>query len=170
MFAKPLLVFSSYSLLFALLAIRIECWPLRAGLASLAVLGVVLLAVLLALDSTSSPVERQIVAISEPGPEAGGYLVSYLLPFVIPSQPSMTDLLSYGLFLIVAGIITASTGAVQVNPLLYLIRRRVVRVTDANGFSSYVVVRGRPIPGDTIWVTLLQPDVAVMQKPRRSVP
>lgn len=166
MLAKPLLVFSSYSLLFALLAIRVEDWQLRWPLIALSALGILTLIVILRLDSRSTPVVRTVASIDRPGPEAGGYLVSYLLPFVVSPAPSVTDVISYSLFLILAGVITAYTGAVQINPLLYLIGRPIVRMTDTNGMTTFVVLRGRPIPGDQISVTLMN-DVAVMRNPQR---
>lgn len=163
MLAKPLLAFSSYCPLFALLAIRVEPFWLRLTLIALAVLSLGALLLIFRLDSKSTPVHRTIDTIKQPGAEAGGYLASYLLPFVISPDPSLPDLIAYGLFLVIAGVVTASTGAIQVNPLIYLTRRRIVRMTDANGSNELAIIRGNLVKGDAIKVTLLQGDVVVMR-------
>ncbi|WP_291043261.1 hypothetical protein [Herbiconiux sp.] len=164
MLAKPLLVFSSYALLFALLAIRLDSWTLKLVLGGLSVLGVLALIAIFMLDSRSTLTPRTVARAEGPGPEAGAYLVSYLLPFVVSPDPAASDLVAYGIFLVVAGVITASTGAVQINPLLYLSGRRIIRVTDSEGYADYVVIRKMPIAGEVIWVTRLQTDVSVMRR------
>ena len=163
MLAKPLLVFSSYALLFALLAVRIDYVEMKWALGLLAVLGSLSLLMLLLSDSRSTPVSRIVKSVTRPGPEAGGYLVSYLLPFVVSPTPTLEDCIAYVVFLLVAGVITAKTGAVTINPLLYLLGWQVVQFTDVNEKSSYLVTRKTPDQGEIIWVSLFD-DVLVRRK------
>jgi hypothetical protein len=163
--AKPLLVLSSYSILFALLAIRVQVVSLRVALLVLTLVGVAALILLFRLDARSTRSPHVIKTIEQPGPEAGAYMASYLLPFVISSTPGLWDVIAYAVFLIVAGIVTAYTGAIQVNPLIYLMGRRVVRVIDEQDYSFYLVVRGRPTTGSQVWVTQMSQNVAVMRTP-----
>jgi len=163
MLAKPLLVFSSYALLFALLAVRIDYLEMKWVLGLLAALGVLSLLVLLLSDSKSAPVPRTVKTVTRPGPEAGGYLVSYLLPFVVSPTPTLEDCIAYAAFLLVAGVITAKTGAVAINPLLYLLGWQVIQLTDSNKKSSYLVTRKTPEKGEIIWVSLFD-DVLVRRK------
>jgi hypothetical protein len=163
MLAKFFLVFSSYTPLFALLAVRLEQPLLRYPLIALGLMGVGALVALLRLDAASSRTPRVVARVEEPGAEAGGYLASYLLPFVIDKNPDALDIVAYAAFLVIAGVVTASTGAVQVNPLIYLILRKVVRVTDTDELTSYVIVRHTPIKGQRIWVTGFQDGVDVMR-------
>ncbi len=163
MLAKPLLVLSSYSLLLALLAVRIDYVEWKWVLGSLAVLGVLSLLLLLLSDSTSTRVPRVVKTVKRPGAEAGGYLTSYLLPFVVSPTPTLQDGIAYIVFLLIAGVITAKTGAVQINPLLYLFGWQVIQFTDTNEKTKFLVTRKTPDIGEEIWVSLFQ-DVLVRRK------
>ena len=164
MLAKPLLALSSYSLLFALLAVRVEVHWIRTVCGVLTALGFIGLVLVFGLARRSEPTRHVIAEVQGPGAEAGGHLASYLLPFVISPKPAFTDLIAYGVFLFVAVLVTARTVAVQVNPLLYVAGWKVVRITDAGGYSTQLVSRGHLAVGDTVWATRLSGDVAVQRK------
>lgn len=161
MLAKPLLVLSSYSLLFALLAIRVDYVWLKWTCGGLAFLGVLsLLAVVgSALRTTRETVE--IDTIRGPGAEASAYLSAYLLPFVVSPTPTPWDLLAYAVFLIVAGVVTTRTGVVQINPLVYLVGYRVLEVTPSRGEPMLILIRGNKRKGDKITVHRLPSDVGI---------
>jgi hypothetical protein len=58
-----------------------------------------------------------------------GYLAAYLLPFLTVPEPSATDLVTYAIFVFVAGLIYVRSGLMQINPTVYLLNRRVLRAT-----------------------------------------
>ena len=75
------------------------------------------------------------------------YLATYLLPFVTLSEPSDRDVVSYLLFLLVAALIYVQSDLLQINPVLYLFRRRVVKVTTKAGWQAYLVTPRRRSAG-----------------------
>lgn len=143
MLAKPLLVLSSYSILFALLAIRVQLFGVKLALVAMTVIGVASLILFFRLDARATPAPHTIKQVDHPGPEAGAYLASYLLPFVISAKPEVWDVIAYGIFLLVAGIVTANTGAIQVNPLIYLMRRRIVLMPSLDDRAASLSSIGR---------------------------
>lgn len=164
MLAKPLLALSSYSLLFALLAVRVEVPWIRGACLALAAVGLIGLFLVFGLARRSEPTGHSIKDVQGPGAEASGHLASYLLPFVISPTPTPTDVITYGAFLFVAVLVTARTGAIQVNPLLYVAGWKVIRITDTEGYSTQLVSRGHLAAGDRVWATRLPGDVAVQRK------
>ena len=163
MLAKPLLALSAYALLFALLAVRIETAWVRATCIALAAIGILGLLAVVKLAGRSEPTLHTVRSVEGPGAEASGHLAGYLLPFVIDPKPTLVDLVLYGIFLFVAIIVTMRTGAIQVNPLLYLFGRRVVQVTDDQGYSFQLVSRGRLIAGETVRATRLSDDISIQR-------
>jgi hypothetical protein len=161
MLGKPLLFFSSYAPLFALLAIRFEQTWLWVACVVLAALGVGSLWLLLHLDARSSPGPHQLASARDAGPEAAAYLASYLLPFLTVSVPTIRDVIAYIGFLVVAASIHLRSSVVQVNPLLYLLGYRVLAVTDEKGLRAYMVTRRAVASGSTVLATRLRDEVLI---------
>jgi hypothetical protein len=161
MLGKPLLFFSSYAPLFALLAIRFRSPWLWVPCTGLAGLGVLSLLILLRLDARSSVGPHVLDAVQDAGGEAAAYLAGYLLPFLTVATPTVRDVIAYVGFLLVAASIYMRSAVVQVNPLLYLLGYRILSVTDDRGLNAYLITR-RGIPvGERVLATRFRDDVLV---------
>ena len=167
MLGKPLLFLSSYTPLFALLAIRFDQLWLILTCSGLAVVGVTALWLLLRLDARATPGAHELKTTKDAGAEAGAYLGAYLLPFLTVSSPSARDAIAYGAFLIVAASIYLHSSVVQINPLLYLFGYRVVEVVDTHGLRAYLVTRQRLDVGQRIAATRFRDDVLIDRTARR---
>jgi hypothetical protein len=84
-----------------------------------------------------------VTKVTDASGEVAGYLASYLLPFVTVTSPTMTDLIGYGIFFVVLAAIFLRSNLAQINPTLYVIGFRVVRVTIADS-ERYMVCRALP--------------------------
>lgn len=166
MLAKPLLFFSSYAPLFAILALRFNPVWLIWTCVGLAVGGVLSLAVLLLAQRSVGEGPHRIRRAEGVGQEAAAYLGAYLLPFVTISEPSARDLAAYAVFLGVAAAIHMHTPIVQLNPLLYIFGYRVLRVRDTMGASFYLVCRANVAKGDVVLASLWDEDVKVRVRGR----
>jgi len=98
------------------------------------------------------PVPITVTRIQDVGAEVGGYLASYLLPFVTAPDPSSRDLIGYGLFLLVALAIYVRSDLVRVNPTFYVLGYRVLRVTIRTGADRYLLTRVEPQQDETVRV------------------
>lgn len=161
------LFLSSHSLLFAILALRFERPAPVVGCVVLATLGLAAAAWILAAESAKGPAGFGIDKIEDQGSEVIGYLASYLLPFVTLSEPSDRDVAGYALFLLVLALVYVQSDLLQVNPLLYAFRRRVVKVTTKAGWQAYLITPRLPLPGETILATTLSPGVLIRTSQRR---
>lgn len=161
MFAKPLMFLSSYAPLFAILAIRVESTPVRLTCVALAVAGIAALIAILTFNRRTAPAQSTLTTVRNAGSEAASYLAGYLLPFLVVAQPTALDLIAYGLFLAVVGLVTIRTGVIQVNPLLFVFGFSIFQVQDSTGASFYLVSRGRLEPKMVVTTTSLNDDVRV---------
>jgi hypothetical protein len=143
--ARARLFVSSYAVLFGILAIRFDGLALR-----LICLGLFLEGVLDTLRITRKgrsgrePYDITVQSSDDTGGEVSGYLASYLLPFVTVSSPGWRDLLGYGLFMLVALVIYIRSDLVRVNPTLYLLGYRVLKVRYDASKQQYLVSRVGP--------------------------
>ncbi|NEW27402.1 hypothetical protein [Nocardia cyriacigeorgica] len=151
--ARTPLFFSSYTPLFAILAARFAATPwLAFGALALMGFGAACTIWVLSLLGSSARSSLTVARVHESGSESGGYLVSYVLPFLTVETPRGLDVLAYGLFLLVLLIVYVRTDLIQVNPMIYLLLHRIVKVQTESGDVAYVVVRSVPRPGDTVTV------------------
>ncbi len=60
----------------------------------------------------------EISEVKDEGGLASGFLASYLLPFLTIPEPSVPDIIAYGLFLLVAATIYVRSEMAQVNPTM----------------------------------------------------
>jgi len=114
------LFLSSYLPLFVILAIRFDqpewLWRVCAGLVAAGLLSVA--AVLWAVRQ--GPVTSvRVDSVRDAGAEAGGYLATYVLPFVVVAMPSARDMVGFAIFLFVLAIIYVRSDPLQVNPAIY---------------------------------------------------
>lgn len=161
MLGKPLLYLSSYAPLFALLAIRFHSTEPSLVCAGLALLGAAALMMLLRLNGRAAAGAHQVKEVKDAGAEAAAYLGAYLLPFLTVSAPTAWDWVAYAGFLGVAATIYLHSSLVQINPLLYVLRYRVLEVVDTNGLRAYLVTRRRPDVGQCFAATRFRDDVLI---------
>jgi hypothetical protein len=159
---------SSYSFLFVILALRFQRAPLVIGCWILAGLGLAAAAWILSTEKAKAPASFGVSKVEDQGSEVAAYLATYLLPFVTLSEPSDRDVISYLLFILVAALIYIQSDLLQINPVLYLFRRRVVKVTTKAGWQAYLVTRQAPLPGESILATTLATGVLVRSSEGRS--
>lgn len=164
-FQRGRLFVGSYVGLFALLAIRFDTLWLQLTCIGLGVLGTIFMlwiVFVVARKSGAEPV--RVTTVQDAGAEVSGYLATYLLPFLTVANPSVRDVIAYGIFLFIAGLIYIRSEMTQVNPTLYLLGRRVVKVATDGGWRGYVVVRSFPEPDDVVRVVSLNESVRVEVK------
>lgn len=155
------LFLSSYAVLFAILALRFSEPALRITMVLLCALGVAAVIWILLEERAKGPGSYKITRAEDAGAEAAGYLGTYLLPFLTISEPGLTDLAAYALFLGVVFLIYVSSDMIRLNPLLYLFRRRVYRVQSARGFEGYLVAHSSNVRRDDLLATRFANDVLV---------
>jgi hypothetical protein len=161
MLIKIALFVSSYSPLFAMLAIRFEQSQVALTCAALAVLGVAALYVVLHEDNRKARSPHKIQKVTDAGAQATGYLAGYLLPFLTVSMPSTRDLIAYILFLLVVATVYMRTSMIQINPLLLLFGWRVYEIEDNLGFCGYLIARRRVLAGDSVLTTRFSDEVLI---------
>jgi hypothetical protein len=150
------LFFTSYMPLFLILAVRFEDpRSLQIVCVGLAVTGLVLLLTFVLAVRKTPTARLRVESAREAGAEAGGYLASYVLPFVTVSAPTVRDMIGYGIFMLVVLLVYVRSNLVQVNPTFYLLLRRVVRIRTDQGDVVLVVCRQTPRPGETLRIVSL---------------
>lgn len=167
MLMRPLLFFSSYAPLFGILAIRFERLWLQYTCVGLAVAGLISLLVVLNVHNRTNGPELVVDTVSSAGGEAASYLAGYLLPFVTVSEPKARDIIAYSAFIVVAGVVHSRTNAIQVNPLLFLLGWKILRVTPTKGPAVFLITRKNRFHGDRVPTSRLDEDVRLEQRPRQ---
>lgn len=163
----PLMFLSSYAPLLLILAIRFDESWLRATCVALAAVGIVGLLALMRLHR--EPLGQQgrhtLTGVRGAGEGASSYLAGYLLPFVTIGNPSLTDLIAYAGFFVVAYVVTTRTGIIQVNPTLFLLGYRVDSITDEHGAQRYLLSKTRDsiTHGVTVRASRMSNDVLIFE-------
>lgn len=132
---------SSFAPLFALLALRFTPLGLRLAfglLSGLSFLDTLWLVIVVPRQVGPSPYRVQ--SVEDRGDQVAGYLATYLLPFLVLPVPTVTDLIAYGLFLFIVGVVTVRSRLTHINPTMYLFGYRLVNVTTEEGFEGDAVV------------------------------
>jgi hypothetical protein len=142
----------SYAPLFAILAIRFRTTWLEILCGSLAAIGFAAGVAVVVRYRGLAGQEWRAARVEDRGYEVAGYLASYLLPFVTVTEPGVRDLVGYGIFLIIAGVVYIRSGMLQVNPTLYLLGWRVMEVTVGERWVGYALGRRSLRPGEPIHV------------------
>jgi hypothetical protein len=119
----------SYCPLLAILAIRVTTWWAFV-LGGLAVAGlIVTVGILYVTPSLRSPQPaREVDEVRDRTGDVAGYVVAYLLPFLMAPAPSPRDVAAYVLFLIVLAILNVRSDLLYVNPVFYFFGFRIASV------------------------------------------
>jgi hypothetical protein len=98
--------------------------------------------------------------VEDQGNAVSGYLATYLLPFLgtLPSGPG--DVVAYIIYFVTALIIYAKSDLALINPTLYVLGWRVLKIT-ADGRAVLLVTRADVRAGDHIRVHRFPGDVLV---------
>lgn len=133
--------FSSYAPLWLMLGLRFDRAALQIPLVALSVLSAGLVMFLLRRRHSERASNTTLTISGDAGAEVSGYLAAYLLPFLTVDDPDGWDLSAYVLFLAVAGLVYVRSGLVQINPTVYVMRRKVFKATTpVDGGKKHVFV------------------------------
>lgn len=114
-------------------ALRFEATWLRVLFVLLCAFGFLVAVDLLRRGRQDRPSNTPITITGDAGSEISGYLAAYLLPFLTIAAPPVLDGFAYLIFFLVAGLVYVRSGLMQINPTIYLLRRKVVRGTTPAG-------------------------------------
>ena len=161
------LFIGSYVLLFLLLALRFTTPWLVMACAVLFVIGLVdTIWIVLHISGKTAPEPVTVRDVSDAGPEVAGYLATYLLPFLTVAEPTGRDIAAYVIFLVVTGLIYVRSEMTQINPTLYVLGRKVTKISTSGGWSGYVIARSSIEPGDVVRLIPLNKEVEVEARPK----
>lgn len=145
---------ASYAAAFAIAAIRFDGVWLRGVCAAVAILSV-----LTALSFVRSgrhqvaPISVTVTSVDDVGSEVGGYLATYLLPFIVVPTPSLRDLLAYGIFLVLLAVVYIRSDLIRVNPTMYVLGYKLVKINAHDGSGRYLLTRQEPTAGQVVAAT-----------------
>jgi hypothetical protein len=146
-FTRALLFVSSYAPVFAIASIRFRGIAIASVCAALAIVG--MLVVVLAVVWLPRRVARrhvQAFKVEDTSGEVSAYLAGYLLPFVVIAEPGWRDVVGFAIFFLVAARLALVARLELLNPMVYLVGRRVLRVSLATG-PAWLITRG-DVPDD----------------------
>jgi hypothetical protein len=136
--------FSSYAPLWIMLGLRFSNTPVRITLIAFGVACFSYVAFIISRSARERPSNTELTIAGDAGADVSGYLASYLLPFLTVPEPSLTDVLAYVIFVLVAGLVYVRSGLMQINPTVYLLGRRVLRASaPGRGTTKEVFVISR---------------------------
>lgn len=161
-FRRSRLFLGSYSLLFVLLALRFRQPGLEAVCGGIAAIGFVDMAwIVFGVSRRTGADPLRLATVDDAGPEVAGYLATYLLPFLTVAEPDGRDIAAYALFLVVTGLIYVRSEMAQINPTLYLLGRKVLKVVTDQDWDGYVIARSSLKSGSVLHAVPLNDSIRV---------
>ena len=145
---------SSYAAAFAIAAIRFDGAWLRWSCTAVAVLSIV--AALSFVGNSRrqlAPIHVTVASVDDVGSEVGGYLATYLLPFILIPTPSLRDLLAYATFLALLALVYIRSDLIRVNPTMYVLGYKLVKINTTKGRGHYLLTRQVPAIGQVVVAT-----------------
>jgi hypothetical protein len=156
----------SYCPLLAILAIRVTTWwAIVLGLLALAGL-IVTFSILYVTPALRSPQPAQeVVQVHDRTGDVAGYVVAYLLPFLMAPAPSPRDMAAYGLFLIVLAILNVRSDLLYINPVFYFFGFRIVSIRlKGEGRDSIYITKDDVRVGQDVEVVRLNEQLRVQRR------
>jgi hypothetical protein len=101
-----------------------------------------------------------IERVEDQGNAVSGYLATYLLPFLGTLPTGLGDVLAYVIYFLTALIIYAKSDLALINPTLYVLGWRVLKVV-ADGRTFLLLTRLEVRPGEHVKVRRFLGDVLV---------
>jgi hypothetical protein len=120
---------SSYAPLWIMLGLRFSSHVARISLIAFGAACIAYLVFIVSRSAGERPSNATLTITGDAGADVSGYLAAYLLPFLTVPKPSLTDVIAYVIFVLVAGLVYVRSGLMQINPTIYLMGRRVLRAT-----------------------------------------
>ena len=120
---------SSYGPLWIMLGLRFSSHVARISLIAFGLACIAYVVFIVSRSADERPSNATLTITGDAGADVSGYLAAYLLPFLTVAEPSLTDVIAYVIFILVAGFVYVRSGLMQINPTVYLMGRRVLRAT-----------------------------------------
>jgi hypothetical protein len=158
---------SSFVPLWVISALRQDDWTFAGAFLLLAGAGTISAILILVDVRRLEPNPYRIEEVTDRGSEVAGYLATYLLPFLMVSDPTAREVLSYVMFILVVAIVYLQSNMLAVNPLLYVLGFRVTSVTTAAGSGMYLVSRSLPRTGEVVLAAELGHGVLLTTRSRQ---
>jgi hypothetical protein len=124
------LFLSSYSPAFLIIAIRAfqhSCFLFWTSLL-LAILSASAFLIFIRVAQSGGPFAGTVEEVEDRDGDLAAYVATYLLPFVMVSDPTTQDVLALAVFLFFIGLLWVNSRMIYLNPLLALFRCRVFLV------------------------------------------
>jgi hypothetical protein len=144
------LLLSSYSPLFLIAAIRMECEQTRQCLIWLGTAFTLLLVIPLLATSRSAPEDYKLASVENASGEVAAYVATYILPLLVVSDTRLVDLAAYAVVLMLIGLIMIRGELLHYNPWIFILGRTIHTVRMASGRTYYLVAKRHPQPGSVI--------------------
>lgn len=161
------LFLSTYTPLFAILAIRFQGTMMKAVCAALAGLGFLYLIFVVYIVTRRAAGRTYVVeSVDDASGEVAGYLATYLIPFVTVPSPSAADLWGYCILAVVIGVVFMRSELARINPTLYLLGWRIASIT-SGGTVYYLLCRRLPRAATRIDAARVA-GLLIRKEPRRS--
>jgi hypothetical protein len=117
---------------------------------SAGILGVLGLALYLAVTRRLNPLSVEVLTVTRRDGEAMSYVVTYLLPFLGAPFGSIEQGIGLAIFFVVLAVLYINSDMIHINPTLNLVGFHVYEVELANGEVQSLIARRRPRKGQRI--------------------
>jgi hypothetical protein len=142
---RILMFLSSYAPLFALLAWRTRsCEVAWISLSAISVISVAGLLIFVFVAGRFHGAILEIASVQPRDAETLAYVATYLIPFLALDLTQVEDVISFAVFMAVLGIISVTSHALFVNPVLSLFGYHTFDVTDKDANVYFLVTRDGP--------------------------
>jgi hypothetical protein len=127
-----------------------SCEPLWISLATISVAAIAGLLVVVFVAGTFRGPLLTVSRIQPRDAETLAYVATYLIPFLALDLTDTEDLISFVVFMFILGIISVTSHALFVNPVLSLLGYHTYDITDSDNYVYFVLTRRNPRPGDQL--------------------
>lgn len=142
---------SSYAPAFLIAAVRFHGLTLKLVCGVIAGIGFVDGVVLPRIASSNQATTWLTVSsVEDVGAEVGAYVAGYLLPVVTAPSPDWRDLVGYAIFLVITAIVYVRSDLIRINPLLFALGWRILKITTERPEPDYLICRTRPLAGQMV--------------------
>lgn len=164
---RIVLFFSSYSPLALIVAIHLWEHHRRSALGSLAIAvsSVLGLAFFLLKARGLAPSQMHVADVKSRDGDIMSYIVTYVLPFLAVKLEDTVDVLSFGVILVVVGVLYVNSNLIYVNPLLNLRGYHLFEVVDSNRKTVMLVTKSPYIRNESSIRVVSLGDYVVLEKP-----
>jgi hypothetical protein len=149
------LFLSSYAPLALIFAVRSDAAISWISWLVVGLVGMLLVISIIYGGRRRSPIEVLIGSVEDLGGEVGGYLATYLLPFISGPPHGLHESLAYAIYFAVAWAVFVRSRLILVNPVLYVLGWRLVKIGLVGGREFVLVCRSAPAIDSPLLVSSL---------------